>query len=152
LSRLLTSRISSISRPVYRFSSNFSLLSFQVNQFSSVRRQFSTDGASGDRELGTVKWFDSSKGFGFITRSDGTDIFVHFSGIIGDGYRSLEEGQKVEFVVTQGPKGPGANEVVIKDASGAIPRARSPIRPRVGGDRPPRRRDDQGNEPNQNQS
>ena len=54
---------------------------------------------------GKVKWFNNSKGYGFIQQEDGTDIFVHFSAIQGDGYKTLEEGQAVEFEVTQGPKG-----------------------------------------------
>jgi cold shock protein len=60
---------------------------------------------------GTVKWFNPDKGFGFISREDGDDVFVHFSAIQGDGYRNLEENQKVEFDVTQGPKGPQAANV-----------------------------------------
>ena len=60
---------------------------------------------------GTVKWFSSEKGYGFITREDGPDVFVHFSAIEGQGYRNLEEGQKVEFDVTQGPKGDQAANV-----------------------------------------
>jgi CspA family cold shock protein len=60
---------------------------------------------------GSVKWFNDSKGFGFIQREDGPDVFVHFSAIAGDGFRSLQEGQKVEFEVTQGPKGPQASNV-----------------------------------------
>lgn len=60
---------------------------------------------------GTVKWFSSEKGFGFISRSDGPDVFVHFSAITGEGYRNLEENQQVEFDVTQGPKGPQAANV-----------------------------------------
>jgi len=60
---------------------------------------------------GTVKWFSSEKGFGFITPEEGPDVFVHFSAIQGDGYRNLEENQKVEFDVTQGPKGPQASNV-----------------------------------------
>ncbi len=60
---------------------------------------------------GTVKWFNPDKGFGFISREDGDDVFVHFSAIQGDGYRNLEENQKVEFEVTQGPKGPQAANV-----------------------------------------
>ena len=57
------------------------------------------------REQGTVKWFNASKGFGFIQRQSGEDVFVHFSAIQGDGYKSLNEGQAVEFEVTRGPKG-----------------------------------------------
>ena len=60
---------------------------------------------------GTVKWFNGMKGYGFIEREGGDDVFVHYSAIQGDGFRNLEEGQKVEFVVTQGQKGPQAEEV-----------------------------------------
>jgi CspA family cold shock protein len=60
---------------------------------------------------GTVKWFSPEKGFGFITPTDGPDVFVHFSAIEGDGYRNLEEGQAVEFEVTEGQKGPQAVNV-----------------------------------------
>ena len=60
---------------------------------------------------GTVKWFSSEKGYGFITREDGPDVFVHFSALQGEGYRNLEENQKVEFDVVQGPKGPQAANV-----------------------------------------
>jgi CspA family cold shock protein len=60
---------------------------------------------------GTVKWFSDEKGFGFISREGGEDVFVHFSGIAGDGFRSLAEGQAVEFEVTQGKKGPQATDV-----------------------------------------
>ena len=66
-----------------------------------------------NRESGTVKWFDSNKGYGFITRSMGEDIFVHFRSIKGNGYRSLYEGQAVEFLVTQGSKGPQAEDIKI---------------------------------------
>jgi len=65
-----------------------------------------------DRTIGTVKWFNSGKGYGFIAREDGDDVFVHFSAIQGDGYRNLEEGQKVEFSIEQGPKGLQASNVV----------------------------------------
>ncbi len=58
------------------------------------------------REQGVVKWFNDSKGFGFIQRSSGEDIFVHFRAIQGDGYRSLQDGQKVEFTVVEGQKVP----------------------------------------------
>jgi len=60
---------------------------------------------------GTVKWFNNTKGFGFITSEDGTDVFVHHSDIQADGFRSLEEGDSVTFDVTQGPKGPKAANV-----------------------------------------
>ena len=66
-----------------------------------------------ERETGAVKWFNSSKGYGFITRDSGGDIFVHFSSIQGEGYRTLEEGQKVNFVVAKGDKGPQAHEVEV---------------------------------------
>jgi len=58
-----------------------------------------------ERIIGTVKWFNGSKGYGFIEREDGEDVFVHYSSIQGDGYRNLEEGQQVEFSVENGPKG-----------------------------------------------
>ena len=67
------------------------------------------------REQGTVKWFNNDKGFGFIQREQGADVFVHFRAITGDGYRSLQEGQRVEFTVTQGQKGPQAENVTIID-------------------------------------
>jgi CspA family cold shock protein len=61
---------------------------------------------------GTVKWFNAQKGYGFIRQDDGEDVFVHYSAIGGSGFRSLDEGQRVEFEVTQGPKGPQASNVV----------------------------------------
>ena len=61
---------------------------------------------------GKVKWFNNDKGFGFISRESGTDVFVHHSAIQGDGFKSLDEGQAVEFEVTQGPKGDQASNVV----------------------------------------
>ena len=66
-----------------------------------------------DRVTGTVKWFNGSKGYGFLAREGGADVFVHYSALQGDGYRNLEEGQKVEFSVEQGPKGPQASNVVV---------------------------------------
>jgi CspA family cold shock protein len=60
---------------------------------------------------GTVKWFNDSKGFGFIQREDGPDVFVHHTAIVGSGFRSLKEGDAVEFEVTEGPKGPQAANV-----------------------------------------
>ncbi|MBF6647137.1 MULTISPECIES: cold-shock protein [unclassified Methylobacter] len=62
---------------------------------------------------GTVKWFNSEKGFGFIQQENGPDVFVHFRNINGSGFKSLDEGQRVQFVVTQGQKGPQAEEVTI---------------------------------------
>ena len=64
-----------------------------------------------DREVGTVKWFNDSKGFGFISRENGPDVFVHFRAIQGTGFRTLQEGQKVSFKVVQGHKGLQADEV-----------------------------------------
>jgi len=66
-----------------------------------------------DRITGTVKWFNGSKGYGFISREGGEDVFVHYSAIQGDGFRNLEEGQKVEFSVEKGPKGLQATNVVL---------------------------------------
>ena len=62
-------------------------------------------------EHGTVKWFNTEKGFGFITVDGGDDVFVHFSAIQGDGFKSLEEGQEVEFTIVEGARGPQAAEV-----------------------------------------
>jgi CspA family cold shock protein len=61
---------------------------------------------------GTVKWFNNRKGYGFIGRDDGPDVFVHYSAIVGDGYRTLDEGDRVTFKIVQGPKGPQAADVV----------------------------------------
>lgn len=66
-----------------------------------------------EREIGTVKWFNSTKGFGFIERENEKDVFVHYSEINATGYRSLDEGQRVEFTVVDGEKGPQAQNVVI---------------------------------------
>ncbi len=65
-----------------------------------------------EKEQGIVKWFNGAKGYGFITRTAGEDVFVHFNAIVGDGYRNLEEGQRVEFIVTKGQKGLQAEQVV----------------------------------------
>ncbi len=64
-----------------------------------------------DRQIGTVKWFNDAKGFGFITRESGPDVFVHFRAITGSGFRTLQEGQRVSFDVTQGQKGLQAENV-----------------------------------------
>lgn len=66
-----------------------------------------------ERIIGTVKWFNGSKGYGFIEREGGEDVFVHYSSILGDGYRNLEEGQRVEFVIEQGAKGLQATSVIV---------------------------------------
>ena len=65
-----------------------------------------------DKVTGTVKWFNESKGFGFIERESGKDVFAHFSAISGGGFKTLVEGQRVEFIVTEGQKGPQAEEIV----------------------------------------
>ncbi len=64
-----------------------------------------------EKQTGTVKWFDNAKGYGFIQREQGKDLFVHFRSIVGEGHRSLVEGQAVEFTETAGPKGPQADNV-----------------------------------------
>jgi len=65
-----------------------------------------------EKETGTVKWFNEQKGFGFISRESGEgDVFVHYSAIVGDGFRTLNEGDRVEYTVTQGQKGPAAEAV-----------------------------------------
>ncbi len=65
-----------------------------------------------DKVTGTVKWFNETKGFGFIEQASGPDVFAHFSAISGDGFKTLAEGQKVEFNVTDGKKGPQAENIV----------------------------------------
>ena len=70
----------------------------------------------GEREQGKVKWFNNTKGFGFIEREGAQDIFVHYSAIKSEGYRTLKEGQLVEFTVGQGPKGIQADDVVAIEA------------------------------------
>ena len=67
-----------------------------------------------ERATGIVKWFNGAKGFGFIEREEGPDVFVHFSAIRGDGFRNLEEGQSVEFTIEQGQKGLQAADVVVQ--------------------------------------
>ncbi|WP_077367171.1 cold-shock protein [Anaerosalibacter sp. Marseille-P3206] len=61
---------------------------------------------------GTVKWFNATKGYGFISTEEGEDVFVHYSAISGDGFKTLEEGQQVEFEIVQGEKGPQATDVI----------------------------------------
>lgn len=66
-----------------------------------------------ERVTGTVKWFNGSKGYGFISREDGDDVFVHYSAIQAEGYRNLKEGQRVEFTLARGPKGLQATQVIV---------------------------------------
>ena len=86
--------------------------------FMTVRAfsEEATAPASNEKQVGTVKWFDGSKGFGFIVKENGEDLFVHFTAIKGSGYRTLEEGQKVEFRIGAGQRGPCAQDVTIKTA------------------------------------
>mmetsp|Transcript_19502 Transcript_19502/g.31901 ORF Transcript_19502/g.31901 Transcript_19502/m.31901 type:complete len:105 (-) Transcript_19502:169-483(-) len=69
--------------------------------------------AMSNKTTGTVKWFNETKGFGFIQQENGPDVFAHFSHIQGDGFKTLAEGQKVEFEVTQGQKGPQAEKITL---------------------------------------
>jgi len=127
LSRLLPRSIKTSSRGFVSFRFEHNILVRPSAPLASFR-QFSTEGkASTDsqQETGTVKWFDSAKGFGFITKSDGTDLFAHFSHIQADGFKVLEEGQKVAFSIAQGPKGPYASAITVTDSSGAQPRRRT---------------------------
>src|SRR5260370_40578031 len=78
------------------------------------------------RITGKVKWFNNSKGYGFIEQPGSSDIFVHYSAIQGDGFKTLEEGQEVEFEVTQGPKGPQAEKVTKAEDSPACFAAKPP--------------------------
>ena len=71
-----------------------------------------TKGGSVERLKGTVKWFNNAKGYGFIGRNDGPDVFVHYSAINSEGYKSLQEGDAVEFEITEGQKGPQAANVI----------------------------------------
>jgi cold shock protein len=66
-----------------------------------------------ERVTGTVKWFNGTKGYGFLTQEQGEDVFVHYSAIQGEGFKNLEEGQQVEFTIEQGPKGLQAANVVV---------------------------------------
>jgi len=92
---------------VRRVMNQASLVSAPVLRTQAVRLMSDAAPAAGEaaREVGTVKWFSKEKGFGFITRADGTDVFVHFSNVRGSGFRTLEEGQSVDFSVAAGKKG-----------------------------------------------
>jgi CspA family cold shock protein len=76
---------------------------------SSTRKEFQI---VSDKVTGTVKWFNKQKGYGFVEQDEGGDVFVHFSAILGEGFKNLEEGERVEFEVVQGDKGPQAKDVV----------------------------------------
>jgi CspA family cold shock protein len=84
----------------------FSISSIDLQGVSSRKRELV-------KETGTVKWFNAAKGFGFIARENGEDVFVHFSAIESSGYRSLDEGARVSFVVKNGPKGLQAEQVAL---------------------------------------
>lgn len=86
-----------------------------TNAFSKNKNNYVLNATNSDnsRESGTVKWFNTSKGFGFITRDNGDDVFVHFRSIRGQGHRTLFEGQRVEFNITEGDKGLQAEDVAI---------------------------------------
>lgn len=79
----------------------------------TTKNQEINENSDNSRESGTVKWFNTSKGFGFITRDNGDDVFVHFRSIRGQGHRTLFEGQRVEFSITEGDKGLQAEDVAI---------------------------------------
>ena len=86
---------------------------FSASNIENINQTQSTSDASRDR--GTVKWFNVSKGFGFITKDDGEEIFVHFRSIRGEGRRGLRDGQTVSFIVTESDKGPQAEDVIGED-------------------------------------
>jgi CspA family cold shock protein len=82
-----------------------------LRNLSKVRRYLNKKGICNTMETGTVKWFNDAKGYGFISRQNGEDVFVHFSAIQAAGFRSLQEGQQVQFDVVKGPKGWQAENV-----------------------------------------
>src|SRR5579871_4195713 len=102
-----------ISRSLHRFPSQrvSSHTSTPVGPCVGCHIQISLEQFMSDRQIGTVKWFNDAKGFGFISRENGPDVFVHFRAISGSGFRTLQEGQRVSFDVTQGPKGLQAENV-----------------------------------------
>ncbi len=83
----------------------------QLNGYGRAAKEHVPEGAYMERLKGTVKWFNNAKGYGFIGRDDGADVFVHYSAITSEGYKSLQEGDQVEFEITQGQKGPQAANV-----------------------------------------
>ena len=94
-------------------SGRFLFLRIALSLASKTNQRFPKKGskAMSEREVGTVKWFSNEKGYGFIARENADDVFVHHTGILGEGYKTLDEGQRVEFVVEQGPKGLQAVQV-----------------------------------------
>jgi CspA family cold shock protein len=96
------------------------LIPFRVNRDRAFAPGRSSRGRSTQQEVlvpsGKVKWFNAQKGYGFITGDDGQDVFVHYSAISGDGFRSLQEGESVDFEVAQGPKGLQAANVTKQNA------------------------------------
>ncbi len=100
---------------IQSFTANPSKVGFKSNKTNKPKSKAkkASSNRTSDHEEGTVKWFDSKKGYGFITRAMGEDIFVHFRSIQGNGYRSLQEGQAVKFLVTTGDKGPQAEDIHV---------------------------------------
>jgi CspA family cold shock protein len=92
-------------------SARFSFQCFEIAGINRFKQKHMNLCREGVLVHGTVKWFNNSKGYGFIGREDGPDVFVHYSAITGDGYRTLQEGDSVEFEIVQGPKGPQAANV-----------------------------------------
>jgi len=80
-------------------------------KFAPFRKDRKKEGAHVERLKGTVKWFNNAKGYGFLGREDGPDVFIHYSSITTEGYKSLQEGDQVEFEIVQGQKGPQAANV-----------------------------------------
>jgi len=91
---------------------NFSLIDQKMPAYRRTYFIKIQDNIMSNTTTGTVKWFNETKGFGFIEQESGPDVFAHFSAIAGDGFKTLAEGQRVEFVVTQGQKGPQAENIV----------------------------------------
>jgi len=110
---MLSALRTALFRPAAIRSTN-ALSSFSIRSFNDEAKAAAPAGSGGQREVGTVKWFDAAKGFGFLVRENGTDVFIHFTGIRGTGYRTLEEGQKIEFTMGSGSKGPVASDAIVK--------------------------------------
>lgn len=106
--RILTHSLDSLTLPLQN-ASHYCLLRARLQAPSRGRAE---KGLFVDRLKGTVKWFNNAKGYGFIGRADGPDVFVHYSAISSEGYKSLQEGDQVEFEITEGQKGPQAANVI----------------------------------------